>query len=296
MSFQLEHHLFLPLKCCLPHWKWWGRLWLPAQCQIPAASADGHGGASCRPVQTILTAGPGPPLDPVQTEPTSQHDTVQAHLLGLWKEETGQIQREVKNKWCHVLFFLKTLNVFTEITIFVGYLVVSTWWQQRHQKTPGGVAVTHVLGAAGNGLVERRRCGALQMNFLRLIQAAAFKHKLAALDFDRGEAPCTLARGCLGAAWAITQTLQLSICGREDNVHPTLMLLHAHRYIHCGYIHVTKQKTFVLSSFSLTDKLQVGKIVYLHQKKDKQHWVIWSSNSCEFALSKQCKTNWSQSV
>lgn len=93
----------------------------------------------------------------------------------------------------------------------VFYVLISTCWKQRHQQTCGGVAVAHVLGAAENGLVEGWRRGAMQTNFLRPIQAAALKHHPAAADFDRGEAPCSVALGGLEAFRAITQTGQLSM-------------------------------------------------------------------------------------
>lgn len=79
-SFNKNLSLSLPLKCCLPHWRRWGHLWLPARCQIPAASADGRGGASCRPALTQQTAGPEPPPDRERRELRSQHDTELVHL------------------------------------------------------------------------------------------------------------------------------------------------------------------------------------------------------------------------
>lgn len=76
--------LLLPLKCCLRHWKWWDRLWLPAQRQTPAVSADVHDGAFCKPAQILQTAEPERPLGQVRRELMSPHDIELAHLLGLW--------------------------------------------------------------------------------------------------------------------------------------------------------------------------------------------------------------------
>lgn len=90
-GFNNSRSFLLPLKCCLPHWRRWGRLWLPARCQIPAASADGRGGASCRPALTRRTAEPEPPLGRARRELRSRHDTGLAHLPAqlLWIGKRG---------------------------------------------------------------------------------------------------------------------------------------------------------------------------------------------------------------
>lgn len=60
----------------------------------------------------------------------------------------------------------------------------------------------------------------MQTDFLRTLQAAALKHHPAAAEFDGGEAPRTVALGGLEAFRAVTQTHQLSICGRDDMSSP----------------------------------------------------------------------------
>lgn len=89
------------------------------------------------------------------------------------------------------------------------------------------------MGAAENGLMEGRRCGAKQTGFLRPLQAAALKHHPRAADFDRGEAPRAVARCGLEAFGTITQTRQLSICGRNDMSSP-----HSHAVSQCREAHV----------------------------------------------------------
>lgn len=91
------------------------------------------------------------------------------------------------------------------------YALTPTCWKQRHQQAGGGVAVAHVLGAAVNGLMEGRWGGALKMDVILPLQAAALKHHPAVADFDGGEAPRAVALGDLEAFGAIPQTGQLYI-------------------------------------------------------------------------------------
>lgn len=70
----------------------------------------------------------------------------------------------------------------------------------------------------------------MQTDFLRPHQAAALKLHPTAADFHRGEAPRTVALGGLEAFRAITQTDQLSICGREDMSSPYTHAVHRHTY------------------------------------------------------------------
>lgn len=85
----------------------------------------------------------------------------------------------------------------------------------RHQLTLGGVAVAHVLGAAVDDLVEGWRGGALKMDVIRPLQAAALKQDLVAADFDRGEAARAVARRGLEAFRTLPEAGQLSIWPRR---------------------------------------------------------------------------------
>lgn len=88
----------------------------------------------------------------------------------------------------------------------------------------------------------------MQTDFLRPHQAAALKLHPAAADFDRGEAPRTVALGGLEAFRAITQTHQLSICGRDDTSSPHTHAVHTHTYTLLIYLRQqTNRKTFSLS-------------------------------------------------
>ena len=78
----------------------------------------------------------------------------------------------------------------------------------------------------------------MQTDFLQPFQAATLKLHPAAAHIDRGEAPRTMALRGLQAFGAITQTHQLSICGRDDrsSLYSPAVLQCIKTDTQCGFI------------------------------------------------------------
>lgn len=104
----------------------------------------------------------------------------------------------------------------------------------------------------------------MQTDFLWPIQAAALKHHPAATDFDRGEAPRTVALGGLEAFRSITQTGQLSICERDmSSVHQTLMPF-------CSAFTAASQQKDLCFTHFLTNACKLPIWQNITRKTDKQ--------------------------
>lgn len=119
----------LPLKCCSPRWRRWGRLWLPARDQTPAASAVGRGGASCRPAPTPQTAEPEPPQGPVQRAQTSPRGIVLADLLGL-QEKRGAMKQVIQEIFLLIQRFEANFELLYDL--MAGETSVSSRWCCRY--------------------------------------------------------------------------------------------------------------------------------------------------------------------